>query len=40
MSIPINPKHVKNLDLLDMNFHTVTKPELLKMQIENINKYF
>jgi len=34
MSSPINQKHVKNSDLLGMNFHTVTNQELVKMKID------
>ncbi len=35
MSSQINQKHVKNSDLLGINFHTVTKQELVKIKINN-----
>lgn len=36
----INRKHVKNPDLLDRNFHTVTEPLMLKLPIEYIHNDF
>lgn len=38
--IYINQKYIKNLDLLDINFHTVTEPLLLKISNECKNKDF